>query len=393
MQSRWKAVLFFCACSGASVGPDADTWGQQPAPIQRGTISGARGAVPGADRLTDRNSGVLPKGLEPAPRSAPQLLILKDGQVLQGRIRAEQGGYHVDTRNAGRYIPSQYVMFTADSLQDAYRQVSSLTLDQPPGRDMRLGRWCFENGLYDEAAAHFKNVLAADATNAEAKDRLARLKTYLAFAEHRDLRAQASPNGRSTESLCGLSQAAVEEFVTRVQPLLVSRCGSAKCHGQATAASSFRLERVRLGTAAGRAVTARNLEAVLKQLDPKIPAQSALLRNGLRPHGGLVRSPLDSKTGVDQQSRLRQWAKNAAVEMSNRDRDAAARDLASRIVRSANPRAVRDRNVVPASGERWQPGADGTPDKNRKAGGSLVDPFDPEAFNARQEHQRSTARP
>ncbi len=146
----------------------------------------------------------------------------------------------------------------------------------------------------------------------------------------------------------------MREFVIGVQPILLARCGSVKCHGTAdpktpSTTSSFHLEHVRISQGSNRAATARNLEAVLKLLDGQFPSQSPFFQKGLQPHGGIVlRNPLDGAAGRAQEMRLRRWVESIAPERNRIAREQASRDFIGRFSRSANAPTLRDPNVVPA---------------------------------------------
>src|SRR5690606_23607357 len=104
------------------------------------------------------------------------------------------------------------------------------------------------------------------------------------------------------ESISGLRGPLVKEFVTTIQPILLSRCGDVKCH-QSNRQVGFQLERVRTGSGFSRVATSKNLESALAQIDGTSPGKSPLLDRGLSPHGGRLVSQFSGVSGVDQQRR------------------------------------------------------------------------------------------
>lgn len=350
---------------------------------------------------------------------APTVLVSKNGRVVQGTIRTDARGYSVESPRSNLYFPFEHVKFVAADLHDAYAKLSDSIGGSSARRDLLLGRWCLENGLPPEAADHFRNVLNVDPSNREARQALARLDQTQseepAPADERGAKTRSpAADAQVPESLSRLSGSAVREFVIGIQPMLLARCGSVKCHGgggggadaSSPGVASFRLEHVRLSQGSNRSATARNLAAVLNLLDGQFPSQSPLFQQGLQPHGGLLmRAPLDGPAGRAQEMRLRRWVETVSPERNRLRREDATRAFVSRFARSQKPAAVRDANVTPASAavegavegtgnEAGQPESI-TPPAAASAGlrnsagsprqlGPLADPFDPSQFNAGQ---------
>jgi hypothetical protein len=361
------------------------------------------------------------------PKSDPAhpltVLILKSGRTIVGSIRTDQRGYHVETGRNSLYITYEYVKIAAADLKEAHRKLADSIQDASFQRDLLLGRWCFENGMLSEAAEHFRAVLKADPTNPEARQQLATLESSTATdktappvfevdtaSRHRSTEPKAS----APESLSQLSPRSVREYVAGIQPLLLSRCGNAQCHGDSSS-TSFRLERVRIGSTNSRPATARNLAAILKQIDPDSASKSPLLKEGLQAHGGSPHTPLDGPASLARQERLRRWVIAVSSELRQLNRDEAARHVVDQAVAAKKPGAKRDPQVKPASATIGIPlaaeikaaaksgaavdaigaaigaankSAQSTDDRHSEGAslGPLTDPFDPAEFN--QQHQR-----
>jgi hypothetical protein len=349
---------------------------------------------------------------------APTVLVLRNGRVVQGTIRTDARGYLVESPRSSLYFTFEHVKFVAADLHEAYAKLCDSIGGSSARRDLLLGRWCLENGLPPEAADHFRNVLNVDPANREARQALARLDQTQSeepapAEEHGAKTRQPAADAQVPESLSRLSGSAVREFVIGVQPMLLARCGSVKCHGggggggggdaSSPGVASFRLERVRLSQGSNRSATARNLAAVLNLLDGQFPSQSPLFQQGLQPHGGLLmRAPLDGPAGRAQEMRLRRWVETVSPERNRLRREDATRAFVSRFARPQKPAAVRDANVTPASaavegavegagneaGQPEPPAAAAASAGLRNPAGSprqlgpLADPFDPSQFNA-----------
>ena len=85
---------------------------------------------------------------------------------------------------------------------------------------------------------------------------------------------------------------AVETFSTSIQPLLISGCATAGCHGPG-AKGDYALIRIPADRFANRRLTQRNLQSTLTWLDFSNPTQSRLLAVVSRPHAGSAAAPFD----------------------------------------------------------------------------------------------------
>jgi hypothetical protein len=392
------------AALGVPVNP-----GQQPA------IGGAEQRTSAANGTSDPNHVFDNTGTRSAAAAgpAPTVLVLRNGRAVQGKIRADSRGYFVEAPRSSLYFPFEHVKFVAADMHDAYVKLCDSLTGTSVRRDLLLGRWCVENDLRAEGAAHFRNALNVEPSNREARLALANLEESQPQEPSQERGAKmGSPSAdvQHPESLSRLSGSAVREFVLGIQPIVLARCGSVKCHGAADpsspGATSFRLEHVRLSQGSNRAATARNLEAVLTLLDGQFPSQSPLFQKGLQPHGGLLmRSPLDGPAGRAQEMRLRRWVESIAAERNRVRHEDTTRAFVSRFARSQNPPTLRDPDVAPVSAamegpgnvaippEQTAPPADTSPGlENRVATprqlGPLTDPFDPAQFNAGQSNSR-----
>jgi hypothetical protein len=345
-------------------------------------------------------TGAKPK----ADTANASLLVLKSGRVIQGTVRADSRGYFVESRRSTLYFPFSHVKFVAADLHEAYTKLSDAIGGTSAHRDLLLGRWCLENDLRPEAAEHFQNVLTFEPSNREARQALARLDASRGEDAGNERAAKPPSESQFPESLSRLSGSAVREFVVGVQPILLARCGSVKCHGtpdpKSISATSFHLEHVRISQGSNRAATARNLEAVLKLLDGQFPSQSAFFQKGLQPHGGVVlHNPLDGPAGRAQEMRLRRWIESIAPERNRLVREQASRDFIGRFSRSPHAPTLRDPNVVPAGAtmgdsadavvppERTLPRVDAAAafhnsNVSPKPLGPQTDTFDPAQFNS-----------
>ena len=244
-----------------------------------------------------------------------QYLVLFDGRVMHGRVTESPGGYRLDSSRGRIVIPHEFIRLTATSLEEAYEKQRDNLANPRAGDHISLARWCHANRLYAEAEEQLTAALKLEPQRSEARQLLRRVILAAAEAEKRSWRnsgfdtIEAKP-GRSAP---GISQAATEEFVRRVQPLLVNKCGNATCHGRASS-STFRLENVKSGSRHQRLESDRNLRKVLAQLNLESPYNSPLLRKPMDNESLVHRGVFFGQRGEDQRKILNDWVEMLAAE-------------------------------------------------------------------------------
>ena len=252
---------------------------------------------------------------------APTLLVLFDGRVLYGKITDCPGGYIIEQPNQKQVIPYEHIRLAACSLDDAYVKQRDGMNKPTAGDHLSLAQWCFDMQMYEHATEQLTAALKLEPSRGDARALLQ--KVAQASPEATGL---AAPSGRGVEAganatprtAAGIQPQTQSEFVSRVQPILVNRCGNANCHGSASK-NSFKLANVRTGRRQQRLETEGNLAAVLRLVDSQKPESSALLREPLnaenRSHRGLFTGP----AGGAQLERLRAWVRQVSREMHSVD--------------------------------------------------------------------------
>lgn len=258
---------------------------------------------------------------EPAPRTdpfafgapPPQLLVLFDGRVLRGRISDRPGGYMIEHAAGTEVIPYEFIRLTAASLDDAYiKQRDGLT-KPTAGDHLQLAQWCCEHQLYAQAAEQLTAALKLEPNRSEARALLQKIADASPEQVGGSVRFIAEPRPRQ-HAPTGISTETQAEFVRRVQPILINRCGDARCHGSA-ATNSLKLINVRTGRRQQRLETEANLAAVLRQIDRQQPDNSALLRAPQQSDTPAHRGVFAGQAGPAQLERLRTWVAQAAREL------------------------------------------------------------------------------
>ena len=319
------------------------------------------------------------------------------------RSRGDLHGYRVETAEANLFFTFDQVKLVARDRNEAYQKMCATEPGTHVRRDLRLGRWCLENRLPREAAFHLRKVLEVDPTNKEAKDLLTRLEaaqTTGGFVKVGGTAERVVPDAKVVESLARLSPAAVKEFVIGVQPILLARCGSARCHG-GPEATSFHLDRVHLAAggkpahhgAQSRFCAASGRSAICPPqsalAESERSSRSIVARSAFRRRG---RCPENAAYGVAAERRARTEAfESRRLVTSFGRKDRASRQAAVATPSGSAGRAgFRNRNQsadCPSTSPSrlrasFRPrGASQTPEKPANDLGPLTDPFDPTQFN------------
>ncbi|MBL8850525.1 MAG: hypothetical protein JNG89_12665 [Planctomycetaceae bacterium] len=251
----------------------------------------------------------------------PTLLVLFDGRVLYGKITECPGGYLIEQPTQKQVIPFEHIRIAASSLDEAYVKQRDGMNKPTAGDHLSLAHWCFELKLYEHATEQLTAALKLEPNRGEARALLQRVAQASPEAAGLAARAESVPQSgtnATTRTAAGIRPETQSEFVSRVQPILMNRCGNANCHGSASQ-NSLKLANVRTGRRQQRLETEANLAAVLKQLDRQQPEMSALLREPLngenRSHRGLFTGP----AGSAQLERIRAWVRQVSSELKTAD--------------------------------------------------------------------------
>ena len=245
------------------------------------------------------------------------VLALMDGRVVSGRVTAAPGGYLLKRPGlADEMIPAFLVRTAAGSLTGCYENLRGAMGTPRPDVHLELADWCLRQRMFDEAKIEVVDALKLDPNRRDARELLTKLEEAT-NPQPRHRQAEAAPSrtvegflestGRLTE---GISPEATGQFVRRIQPLLVSKCANAGCHG-GDEGGAFRLVNIRRSSSSGRAANLENLREVLSLIDAGDPGQTKLL--------GPLKTQVHARvfTGTaatTQEAALRDWVQGVAIE-------------------------------------------------------------------------------
>lgn len=258
-----------------------------------------------------------------------RVIVMNSGRILTGQMTRNAGGWLVEQANGRVQVPADQVKLVADNLRDAYRKQRDAIVEPTPATHVMLAQWCISYRLYDEARDELIKCLKRDPDHEEARKLLRRLDDSLTVkpvATAGTLSTWKTPDGfvmPEVESLGGLSKETAIAFTSRVQPLLMNKCGNASCHGSA-AGNEFKLYSIRVGSNGHRLYTERNLAEVLRHIDIRDPALSPLIAIPQGSHGG-TSAIFHGPQSAEQLKALRNFIKQVAKEKLTEEQELAQR--------------------------------------------------------------------
>lgn len=253
--------------------------------------------------------------------AAEGVLLLHTGRLVRGRILKNGDDYVVQKDQGEMFVPGSLVKFRCKDLKDAYEQQrAKIPEENSIEQHVALARWCLGQQLLGEARRELQDILQLDPTRQDARDHLQRLNDVL----DPQTRPESKPRESSSEavkssgvkpeeieSLGGLSRDAAQEYVRRIQPIIMNNCTLAGCHGP-EASNAFRLQRVIAGGDSNRHAAERNLAMVLRYVDLTNPRASQLLVVPKGNHGRRGRTVFAGTRGADQSAALARWVQDLA---------------------------------------------------------------------------------
>lgn len=251
-----------------------------------------------------------------------KVIVLSNGRVITGDVVDRPGGYLIEDSIGQMVIPYTQVRLTAADLPEAYHKLKQSITEPTATAHIALAQWCFDNRLFDSAREQIKAALILEPERKEARALLKSIER-MTLGDAIDIATPIVPRKTrdgfeesEATSLDGLSTSVTQDYVRRIQPLLMNKCGNAHCHG-AAGSSEFRLAPVRLGMSGYRGLTDQNLSAVLRYVDVESPRASLLLSVPQGDHGG--GKPIWTGPRAEEQlAELRAWVMRVALERDPR---------------------------------------------------------------------------
>lgn len=276
--------------------------------------SGEAWAQPSAVPVA-RADGVGSTELAPAMGAVDGLLLLKNGETLEGRISRSGDYYLIVSPTAEVQMRVREVEAVCRDLEEVFAKKQSLVNTRSADSYLALAQWCIDKQLYGHAARALTEAVKLD--DLHPRISLLERRMEAAMAAPRPVVAPPKPAERRfnddelDRAVKSVGSEALHEFTVRVQPLLMNYCATAGCHGPRPA-STFQLERVYLNERTDQRVVRSNLNAVLKVVDRKNPAQSPLLNVPISAHGS-GKKPIFNAHNAEHYRTLAGWTARVAA--------------------------------------------------------------------------------
>jgi hypothetical protein len=284
---RRLTLILCCFCLLASRANPA-TAQPGPAPYAPGP-PGPQQPTPYPPTPYPPNSSLPDSGAGPVAAPAQGILLLKNGETLEGKISAAGDYYLVVAENTEMQVRARDVEAACRDLDDVVAHKAARLNPRSAEDRIALAQWCIDRELYGIAARELSAAWQIDDTHPRIPLLERRMKAAMSTPRPAPpppkLAAPSIDEATVNAALAGLSSESVHDFTVRVQPLMMNYCATAGCHGPKPK-SDFQLERVYLNELNDSRVVRRNLYAALKQVDRGNPATSKLLTVPLTPHGG-----------------------------------------------------------------------------------------------------------
>jgi hypothetical protein len=335
-----------------------------------------------------------------APAAAAEgVLVLRNGNVVSGRVARTADRYYVSRSSVQLQIPAEQVEMFCSTLEEAYEVRRRRRVGNSADARIALVSWCLRNDLAPQAREQIDAARTIDPRHPQlamlevrvkqAEQRAAKRASQDALASRDALANQdaldgvagqqvvrpaahpsatgLAPNPESHLPIPALKGRA--EFVRRIQPLLLRNCTTGGCHAL-DSPHKLRLDRLALSGGGHAATIQRNLQEVLQHIDFEDPASSRLLRFARQQHG-------NSRTGSGMLN-SRQFA--LLMGWTNEITQPAAAPHPSE-----EPFSAESHQLPPLAAETPLEHPPTKPPANlahsSPSADSAGDPFDPEAFN------------
>jgi hypothetical protein len=262
-------------------------------------------------------------------------------------------------------------MWLCADLSDAYAFLRRrANLDDADER-LRLAKWCHAQGLREEALAEVSAAVAIQPRQQEAQRLLRRLQQTAPVAPStptattEPVPAVAPPVDVSAE--------AMNQFATRIQPILMNAC--VNCHGSGQG-GSFKLINTHEHGSLVPKTTQQNLTSVLAQVNLDQPSSSPLLTKAGSVHGAMGEAPLAGRK-MPAYHALEEWVRlTLANQPAAHDQSVfMATESSSKTTKPATPKTTVEKASAAKGEDAIAPSSEKTTPKEP------ADPFDPVIFN------------
>ena len=225
------------------------------------------------------------EGPPAAQITSSTVLLLRNGQVIEGHIQRNGDYYAVTGPDQEMQIRVSSVEFLCRDLRDGYERKKAAIHRDDIQQHLQLLLWCERHGLLDCARQELDAAEAIDHDHpmiAVLRRRLKIESQPVADQARPAEKVEPPPSDEQLDHMTrGMPPGTVEEFVKIVQPILLNHYPGAR--GYALPDNKrLQLMRPALGETPGRRITQRNLYAVLQCIDWTNPGEMPYVEGHVR---------------------------------------------------------------------------------------------------------------
>jgi hypothetical protein len=232
------------------------------------------------------------------------VLVLRNGNVLRGAVRAANGYYSVEQAGSSLQVPAEQVEMACRTLEEAYERRRTDRVGNFADAHLELARWCLKNGLLSQAAREVLDARTRDPGHPGLPTLDSAIRLGLELEASRNAKGAGGATGGAGEAapadpasqttsvdqppptpFLDPSVEAQTQFVRSIQPMLVQNCATGGCHHTGSSVK-MQLDRWALEGNGNPELIRRNLDAVLAQINAEDPPSSAVLVRSRQSHGG-----------------------------------------------------------------------------------------------------------
>jgi hypothetical protein len=264
-----------------------------------------------------------PNGTAAAPLSADteesRFYLLKTGFLTEGTATNDGKQYALKTNFGTMHIPVANVEFVGRTREDVYNYKKGFIDEKNCNDLMKFAEWCFNNNLQQQGIAEYQRALRVAPNAVLAEVIRKRLETTqdskFESVELSSIQMGQNTSGESTDAglsrwINGVPKSVIDSFSKKVQPVLVSRCAAADCHGS-NSENQFKLN---IPSHTVGNTTYRNMRSAVQWIDLDYPTESQLLSALVTYHGGTKPA---FNVESSQYNNVVQWVRLASKELPN----------------------------------------------------------------------------
>jgi hypothetical protein len=210
-----------------------------------------------------------------------KILVLTNGHTVDGDIEQIVDRYRVCRSVGETWIPGDKVLRLCADANEAYVYLRArLKPDDIEGR-LLLAEWCRDHGMNAEALVETQIVLSRDKNQPLGRRLLAQLQPQTAPGSRAPIAEPPALPAPPLAPRLDLTAEALNQFATRIQPILMNAC--ANCHNEARG-TVFRLTRSYEIGIGNRTTLQQNVSAVLAYVQVDQPQASPFLTKAIGIH-------------------------------------------------------------------------------------------------------------